>query len=238
MNSFDASVVTFLNDPSHRFLLVDKVMKTFVDWHTLRGGIVLSVIWCLWFAYADKLKKRLTREQIVSTLVACFFSLLIAQILEHLLLPFRVRPIFNPDIQIIIPSGWDPTHYSGASCFPSDNATLFFTLAAGIYFIDRHVGTLMFFYVLLFVCLPRIYLGLHYPTDILAGALLGVGVSFLFNSKRMRCSVTKPFMYLMEKKPGLFYACFFLASFQMGTTFMDVRNIANSAYKLYISCWH
>jgi undecaprenyl-diphosphatase len=234
VNPLDNSIIAFLNEPSHRFIFVDKVMKTLVDWHTLKGSILLSVIWGLWFAYTNTQKKRVTRELIVSTLIACFFSLFIAQLLEHILLPFRIRPVFNPDIQFILPSGWDPRHYSGASCFPSDNATLFFTLATGLVFINRSIGATVSLYVLLIICLPRIYLGLHYPTDILAGAFLGVGVSLLFHLKNVRCHVTKPFMRLMDERPGFFYACFFLASFQMGISFLDIRHIADHLSHLFV----
>jgi undecaprenyl-diphosphatase len=237
MNLFDSSIIAFLNEPSHHFLIVDKIMKHIVDWQFVKGGLVFAVIWGLWFSYSGGSKQEQVRTQIVSTLVACICSLLLAQVLEAGVFS-RTRPIFSSDLQFVPPLGWNPSHYSGANCFPSDHATMYFALATGIWFIHRVVGSILFLYVFLFICFPRIYLGLHYPTDILAGAFLGIGMTMMFSSSRIRCHVAKPFLRRMGTTPSLYYACFFLVTFEMGNLFLNVRGIAKGAYHMFIFYWH
>jgi undecaprenyl-diphosphatase len=231
MNIFDTTIIAFLNESPHRFLIIDKLMMSIVDSSLLKGGIIFAVIWGLWFRRSNELNKKLNQEHIISTIVACFFSLYFTRILI-LFLPHRMRPMYDPDIQFITPLGWDTTHYLDWSAFPSDHAVLFFTLATGICLIDKFIGIIISLYVLFIVCIPRIYLGLHYPTDILAGALLGAVVSLAFNSKRIRSNVAKPFIYAMNKAPGLYYSFFFLVTFEMGNLFWNVRTLVIKAYKL------
>jgi undecaprenyl-diphosphatase len=231
MNIFDTSIIAFLNDASHRALSIDKIMMTLVDFQLLKGGFVFAVIWGLWFRRTDDLTKARTREQIIATLLACFFSLCFARLLAFNL-PFRIRPMYIPEFQFIYSSEWNALHYTDWSSFPSDHAALFFTLAAGIFIINKCLGVMISAYVFLIVCFPRIYLGLHYPTDILAGALLGIAVGGLFNLTRIRERVTKPFINVMNNTPAIFYASLFLVTFEMGNLFWNVRTLVLKAYKL------
>jgi len=56
--------------------------------------------------------------------------------------------------------------------FPSDHAALAFALAAAIALVDRRWGAWLFAAAAL-VALGRVAAGVHYPTDVLAGALIG-----------------------------------------------------------------
>ena len=61
-----------------------------------------------------------------------------------------------------------------ANCsFPSGHAAFFFALAMAIYFYNKKWG-IWFFAAAILIALARVSAGIHYPIDILAGAVIGV----------------------------------------------------------------
>jgi undecaprenyl-diphosphatase len=63
------------------------------------------------------------------------------------------------------------------SSFPSGHAVFFFALAAGVYMVDKKLGRLLYILATL-VGIARIVAGVHWPSDIVAGALLGILTSY------------------------------------------------------------
>jgi hypothetical protein len=95
-----------------------------------------------------------------------------------------------------------------------------------IFFLSRRAGILACFHALFVVCLPGVYLGFHYPTDVLAGALLGVGIACLLKIETLRTFLTRSPLHWLDRSPAWFYACFYLASFLTATNFDPLRLIA------------
>ncbi len=87
----------------------------------------------------------------------------------------RERPYMTLNLDPLILQ----TDYS----FPSGHATFFFALAMGLMYVDRRLG-LAFFGIAAAISVARIMAGVHYPFDILGGALVGILTSAVVMSLR------------------------------------------------------
>ncbi len=90
----------------------------------------------------------------------------------------RLRPCHNPDIQSMVHILRN--HCGGLYGFISNHAANTFCLAAYLTHIFRNRYFSWFMYVwAAIVSYSRIYLGVHYPGDIIGGALFGILVGWL-----------------------------------------------------------
>ncbi len=86
----------------------------------------------------------------------------------------RPRPFdVVSNIHLLLPAKVEPS-------FPSGHASFFFALAITIYFYDKKLGKWLFSIALL-MGLARIFVGYHWPSDILGGAVIGVLVAWFVN---------------------------------------------------------
>lgn len=68
--------------------------------------------------------------------------------------------------------------YAAGESFPSGHALFFFALATVVYSYNKKFGWIFFGSAFL-IGLSRIFAGIHYPSDILGGALIGVFTGWL-----------------------------------------------------------
>jgi membrane-associated phospholipid phosphatase len=88
-------------------------------------------------------------------------------------LPFRYRPLNDPDLGLRLPFGVDPVSLNHFSSFPSGHAMLFFALSVPLWMRSRWLGAAAAGWTLLAICLPLPYLGDPWASDIFAGAVVG-----------------------------------------------------------------
>ncbi|OYQ25679.1 hypothetical protein CHU93_13180 [Sandarakinorhabdus cyanobacteriorum] len=140
-------------------------------------------------------------------------------------LPFRPRPLLDPDLPFRLPGGLtaEALGITTESSFPSDHGVLFFALATGIWLVSRRAGLLAFTWALVMIALPRLYLGLHYASDLLAGAAIGVVVSLAGARLLPRLAPVKWAAAWASRQPALFYPMFFVAMMELATMLVDVR---------------
>ena len=113
-----------------------------------------------------------------------------------------------------------------SSSFPSDHAVLFSAITTGIFLVSRRLGIFATIYCLIFIAFPRLYLGLHYATDIIVGALIGAvctvfGVRLLWKVPAMGQAVRLSYSHAAMIAP-----LSFLFLFQVATMLEDVRAFA------------
>lgn len=63
--------------------------------------------------------------------------------------------------------------YTDKPAFPSGHAAFFFALSWVIYSYNKKTG-ILFFIASFLICLSRVFVGIHWPSDILAGAIVGI----------------------------------------------------------------
>jgi membrane-associated phospholipid phosphatase len=223
VNPFDASILHFLNMFAQHSWVFDRTVVLLEANMLFKGVLAMSVFWWLWFRDANGPSQQ--RSILLFGLIASNVGIVVARMMAHFL-PFRERPLHNPSLHFQLPFAADPTALIGWSSFPSDHATLFFGLAFTFFCVSRPLGIAAFAYVCIVICLPRLYLGYHYPTDILAGALLGIGLVSLGRVQRVRYTVTSPFFRWLKKSPSSFYLCLFFFSFSLAQQFEDLRSLA------------
>lgn len=86
---------------------------------------------------------------------------------------FRPRPFtFLENVNLLISKSPE------SKSFPSDHATLAFAIAVSLILSGEKKWGTVALVAAAFVALGRVYVGVHFPLDIFAGALLGTGSAF------------------------------------------------------------
>ena len=212
---FDSAVSAFINRAAQHWYWLDQTAVVGTESDLVKGGVVLAIFWAIWFRHPT------AREQLLAGLGGSLVALSIARVLSYIL-PSRPRPLLDQGMHFVAPFGLHgQSNWTNWSAFPSDHAALFFAIVVGIWLANRRVGIFAALYVLIAICLPRMYVGIHYPSDIIAGALLGIGgVAFLAHLRRYWA---KPIVRALERYPGWGYALLYLLTFQIATLFWDLR---------------
>ena len=224
MNLFDKSVIQFFIKISQNSPLLNSLMELIVENALIKGGAVVSILWFLWFRKNDKLN--LNRERIIISVISCIVAIFIGRLLTRVL-PFRLRPLVDPSLAQFYHDESMADSLDMTSSLPSDHAVMFFALSTGIFLISRKLGIFSYLHALIVICLPRMYLGLHYPTDILIGAAVGILTSLVLASSKMWYPVTSKALQFSFKYSGLFYVFFFLISLEISTLFDSLRLIVH-----------
>jgi len=89
----------------------------------------------------------------------------------------RLRPVYNPQIQHLVHSVLQNSgQYGFVSSHAANSFGIFFFISR--IFRKRGFSLLLFFWALVF-SYSRIYLGVHYPGDIICGAILGAFIGIV-----------------------------------------------------------
>ncbi|AQV97221.1 phosphatase [Cupriavidus necator] len=228
MNEFDTTIIQFLNQFSFRWPFLDRAVLAMTQFYMLRGVPMIALLWWIWFR--DGEDKKRDREIVVATIVAGFCVLVLGRFMAHWL-PFRARPLADPELGLRFLLGSEDNVRTWSS-FPSDHAMLWCAVATGVMVASRRIGMLALAYAVLFICMARVFVGLHYPTDVLGGAIMGVLTCLLLTQTRYREPIASPFLNFSERHQGLFHVGMFLLSFGLVTNFDEIRTVTSSLMKI------
>ena len=229
MNPFDAGILSFFNGFARHSRLFDSLVSLSASNQLTKGGVITALFWWSWSRRGSARPR--DREYLVAGLFSSLLAVFVARGLS-VLVPFRERPLRNLALNFLIPYGTDSDALIHWSSFPSDHAAIFTALSVSILFVSRRAGLLALGYSLLVICLPRVYMGIHYPTDILAGVAIGACLACLVKIDAFRSAVSRPALSGLERSPGAFHALLFLLTFQIAATFDPLRVIARGLIEM------
>jgi len=225
---FDLPILHFINGYCGTSWITDRLISHLAL--DFKWAVPLCVFWALWFQPAEDQFER--RKILLVTILAVLLAL-IANRTISVLFPYRVRPMETPGIGYRLPLFEDGFNYSDFerwSSFPSDQATYFFAFATGFWLLSAPLGIVMVLYSS-FIALSRVYLGTHFPSDVLTGAVLGVAVQLALNRESVR-RLVMPALTMEKIRPAYFNGFLFFVLLEMGTGFMNVRDIGRSLFRV------
>jgi undecaprenyl-diphosphatase len=221
VTSLDLEILRSLNVVARNSWAFDRAVSALADNTLLKGGVEMTLIWWAWF----RTRGIRNREHVIATVVGSVVALAVSRLLVAVL-PFRVRPLHDSALGFVSPYGVDDSVLAKASSFPSDHAVLFFALATGLFFVSRRAGVLAVLHTLAMIALPRMYLGLHYFSDIGAGGAVGASICWLANRFLPTSRGVQALERLSSAKPTYFYPVMFLVTYQVAELFESTRAIA------------
>jgi membrane-associated phospholipid phosphatase len=222
MNPFDVHVLLWFNGLMSSKALASTVLIVQNN-DLIKDAPIIAALWWAWFQ-GDNPNESDRIKRLISIIAFSIFAVFLARGLA-LVLPFRVRPL-NAELEgFRTLAGLGEHAFVRWSAFPSDNAVLFSCLVAGIWSVSRRLGVFAGVYFLVFVCLPRLIAGIHWPTDLIGGSLIGLALAWVALRPRVYMTIGGFGLSWLERAKGPAYALLFLVTFQLARLFDESIDI-------------
>ena len=214
----DLPLARLVNSFANHSVALDSLFYDFDTFFTFSGVLLIALTWSCWF----KNRNLQTRARILVATLSSIGVGGISRVLQHQL-PTHPRPFYDPALGFHSPSTLPATPFNTWNSFPSDHAAVFSGLVITIYLARPRLGMLAAAWLIL-VESSRIYMGAHYPSDLMAGAALAATLVWASQLPSV-ISVGRKMARWEGSSPSLFYMCAFFVSYQIATLFAELRDV-------------
>jgi undecaprenyl-diphosphatase len=167
----DEAVFRWINNLAGNVWFIDEVLKGIANDYVIIVGFCLLLL-VLWFGTKDINQREANQKAVICALP----SLGVAQAFVSIsnAFYFRIRPFYTlSNVNLLF---YEPTD----SSFPSNAAAIVFAIAFAIFLTNRRAGS-VFLTLAIIYGFSRIYVGIHYPLDILTSVAIGFVTACLFH---------------------------------------------------------
>ncbi len=189
MGSLDYTIFRAVNGLAGHIHWLDRAVALFAE---ASPFVVVGLLVVLWFRGRGPERLR-DRQAVVHALVATALAVGVATLIADAWT--RPRPFLVHPAHVLVAKSFDGS-------FPSVHATAAFAVATAVLFYNRRFG-IGFLVLATLIAVSRVYVGLHYPGDVLAGAGVGAGsAAALLAARRVLSGATRA-LNLAWTKVGL-----------------------------------
>ena len=167
MARIDPEIVLWLNGWVGAFPLLDAFMELVVNDYLVPVASAMGLFW-LWFSGRDGATRRSYQKTVLTGVVAVGMANLAVSLISDMYM--RPRPFTELELHLLFYPPTDPS-------FPANPVAVVSAIAASVWIGHRGLGAALYGAVLLFA-FARVYAGVFYPTDVLAGILIGMGAAW------------------------------------------------------------
>jgi len=173
-----------INNLANKNTILDKIMIFFSEY----GPYIFMAAIVIVFVLGLKQKKCENRKIAVSSVIITVINLIINLIVRSI---FHVdRPFIHNKVNLLLP-------HDSASSFPSNHATGTMSIALGLEKYNKLLSRILTILSII-IGFSRVYVGHHYPTDIIGAYIIVFTVNYIYNLK-LRSKVDNLYE-LVEKK--------------------------------------
>jgi membrane-associated phospholipid phosphatase len=220
----EVELVQWLASLGGRWWILDRLAIQLVSSLLLRSIPVVVILAGYWGAASAGERGRAARRVVIGGFLAAGLALVVSRGLQNFI--ETARPIHDAVLGPLFHGPFAGIITEDYHSFPSDHAAVLLPLLCAVATREWGVGAatgLLLFAALL----ARVYTGVHYPSDVLAGALIGSGAVWI------ECrlpEIGNRALHLVDlgrrRWPVAAAALLFLGAFLFATMFEPVRDIA------------
>ncbi|MDO8424502.1 MAG: phosphatase PAP2 family protein [bacterium] len=149
----DLYFFNLINQFAGRFFWLDKIGLFFAD----QFGYILiifffRIFWKKWRVIIQALSAVMLARLVIVNMIRWIFP--------------RLRPFVENQVNLLIV-------HENTSSFPSGHAAFYFAIATVVFLYNKKIGP-WFLGAAFLISFARVFSGVHWPSDILAGALVGI----------------------------------------------------------------
>ena len=150
--TFDTKLFYFINGLAEQVPVIDKLLVTFNTF-----GVIFFALVAVYFFFKNR---------------QLFWQILLTEILSRGILTEGIRYLYHrprpflalSSVHLLIAKNLEGS-------FPSGHAAFYFAIAFSVYLFDKKNGAILII-AATFLSFARVYIGVHYPLDILSGILV------------------------------------------------------------------
>jgi undecaprenyl-diphosphatase len=148
--------------------LIDWLARAIVNDYAVPTAMSLVAV-ALWFAGATPAERTRNQRAVIFVALAVLFCNALIKDMSYVY--FRPRPFATETVKLLF-------YRPSVSSFPSVPVQVAFAFAAGAWYANPRVSKFLFALGTLYA-LSRVYAGVHYPSDVIGGALIGAGMVYV-----------------------------------------------------------